>query len=97
MAKKEQAKAKAPEGRVAAAAFTGGAGGFLGGGLDPRAIERAQSEATERAYKDGVVDPAKILKLKLAARKRVVDEHREAQAAAIAEAEKKARAPQRAK
>lgn len=83
---------KATATRIAEASLTAGAGGSLGR-LDPRAIERAMGEAAEKALADGIIDPAEILQLKLAARERVKQGHRaavEREAAAQAKADKAA-------
>lgn len=73
---------KASKSRIAAAALTAGAGGGIGGGLTGKIIEDAMSQATLDAHAKGIMDDAKILKLKLAARDRVVAEHRAAEAKA---------------
>jgi len=84
---------KAQEGRVVEAAMSAGSGGAISGAvrLDPLAIEEAMAKATEKALRDGVTDPDKIRKLKLAARERVKDEHRAAEKKALAAVEQRAR------
>lgn len=59
---------------------TGGDKGGLG-----KLIEAAMIEATEQAAADGISDPDKILKLKLAARERVRGEFRPAPESEAAE------------
>lgn len=68
------------KGKIAAASMSAGSGASLGSGLTGKAIEDAMSQATLDALADGVTDPAEILKLKLAARDRLVEEHRKANA-----------------
>jgi hypothetical protein len=75
------------KGIIAAAAMSTSAGGKLGPGLSGKSIEEAMNEATLQALKDGITDPAKILKLKLAAREKVKADHK----AALARAEKAAK------
>lgn len=77
------AKAK-QKGTIVEAAMAAGSGSHVGGGpaLRGRDIEEAMSAATLKALKDGVTDPDKILKLKLAAREKVKADHRAAVAAA---------------
>lgn len=72
---------------IAAAAMAGGAGSSIGGrGLSGKAIEEAMNQATLDALAKGIVDPDKILKLKLAAREKVKADHRKAAARAAKEA-----------
>lgn len=63
------AKKAAP--KVVAAAMSAGGAGSVGASLSSKAIEQAMSEAVLKAMADGITDPQKILKLKLAARERV--------------------------
>jgi hypothetical protein len=88
MAKKSTTKKAAPKPVIAAAAMTTGAGGGLGPTLTGKMIEDAMSQATLDAHAKGIVDDAKILKLKLAARDRVVAEHKAAEAKAAKAAAK---------
>jgi hypothetical protein len=89
MAKRTTAKkAAAPKPVIAAAAMTAGAGGGIGSVLTGKMIEDAMSQATLDAHAKGIVDDAKILKLKLAARDRVVAEHKAAEAKAAKAAAK---------
>lgn len=78
MAKKQQ------KGHVVAAAMTASAGGHAGSGpmLTGKMIEDAMSQAVLAAHAKGIVDDEKILKLKLAARDRVLAEHKAAEAKA---------------
>lgn len=82
--KKKAAAAEAPvEGKVVEASLSAGAGGGVGGpALTGRQIEDAMNAAVAKAYKNGVTDPDKILKLKLAARESVKADFRKAQAKA---------------
>lgn len=77
---------KQPKGKVVAAAMAAGGGGTIGR-MDPRAIEAAMGEATEKALAKGITDPAEIIKLKLAAREKVKAEHKAAEKKALAAAQ----------
>lgn len=66
-------------GKIVAASMSAGSAGAIGSALTGKAIEDAMSQATLDALADGVTDSAKILKLKLAARDRLVEEHRKAE------------------
>lgn len=76
------------KGRVVAAAMSAGSGGGIGGGLTGKMIEDAMGQAHLDALKKGVIDDAKILKLKLAARDNLVAAHRAAEAKAAKAARK---------
>lgn len=70
---------KAKKGRVVEAAMSAGAGAAIGGATLAHDIEAAMSAATMKALEDGITDPAKIIKLKLAARDQVVKDAKAAQ------------------
>jgi hypothetical protein len=80
MVKKATKAPKAPI--IAEASMSAGSGGHLGGGLTGKAIEDAMSQATLDALGKGIVDPDRILKLKLAARDKLVSDHAKAAKAA---------------
>lgn len=83
------------KGKIAAASMSAGSSAKIGAGLSGKAIEEAMAAATMEALADGITDSDEILKLKLAARERVKDNHRAAVARAeraAAEAEKAAAA-----
>lgn len=86
------AKAK-QEGTIVEAAMAAGSGSHIGNGpvLRGRDIEEAMSVATLKALKGGITDPDEILKLKMAAREKVKDDHRKATAAAAKRAAKAAK------
>jgi hypothetical protein len=65
-------------GKVVAASMSAGSTATIGSGLGSSAIEDAMSQATLDALANGITDPDKILKLKMAARERVKREHAEA-------------------
>jgi hypothetical protein len=73
---------KASKTRIAAATMSAGSNASIGPGLTGKMIEDAMSKATLDALAGGVTDPQKILKLKLAARDKLVAEHRKKEAAA---------------
>jgi hypothetical protein len=83
---KKAAAPKAPI--IVAAAMTADAGIGIGSALSGKMIEDAMSQAVLDAHAKGIVDDAKILKLKLAARDRVVAEHKAAEAKAAKAAAK---------
>lgn len=82
MAKRAKKAAAPVESKVVEAAMSSGGGAGIGTAVNGRLIEQAMSDAVTKAYKDGITDSDKILKLKLAARERVKDDFRKAQAKA---------------
>lgn len=60
-----------PKGKVVAASLSAGGGGAFGGGLLNGSVERAMGDATREALRNGITDPDKQLKVRLAARERV--------------------------
>jgi hypothetical protein len=75
--------------KIAAAAMSAGSSAGIGPTLTGKMIEDAMGKAHLDALAKGVVDDAKILKLKLAARDNLVAEHRAAEAKAAKAAAKK--------
>jgi hypothetical protein len=75
---------------IAEAAMSASAGGNVGSGprLSGKDIEAAMADAVAQAMAKGIVDSDEILKLKMAAREKVVAEHRKAVAAAGMKAKK---------
>lgn len=76
-----------PKGKIAAASLAAGSSASFGpGALSGKVIEAAMGQAAVDALANGITDNDEILKLKLAARERVKQEH----SAAVKKAEEEA-------
>lgn len=71
MAKRAQKAKPQQEGTVVEAAMSAGSAARLAEGLSGKAIEQAMNKAVSDAYAKGIVDPDKVLKLKLDAREKL--------------------------